>query len=63
MSASRWTVSEMVLTEIYPEVSVNQVKASCGWPLKISPQLKTTPPPEKHMLELLSKLDPKNLYL
>jgi glutaconate CoA-transferase, subunit B len=56
--------NEMVLTEIYPGVEIEKVKASCGWPLKIAPQLKTfTPPGEKILRLLREKLDPQKLYL
>jgi glutaconate CoA-transferase subunit B len=55
---------EMVLTEIYPGVEVDQVKAACGWDLKIAHQLKRTSPPEESILTLLrERLDPQKLYL
>ena len=55
---------EMVLTELYPGVQVDQVKAACGWQLKIADRLKTTPAPTLEALRLLrEKLDPLKLYL
>lgn len=55
---------EMELTEIYEGVTVEQVKAACGWPLKIAARLKQVPPPTaKHIDLLRNKLDPQNLYL
>jgi glutaconate CoA-transferase subunit B len=55
---------EMILTEIYPGVTPEKVKASCGWDLKISAQLKVTPAPTHKVLDLLrNKLDPQKLYL
>lgn len=56
--------NEMVLTEIYAGVTVDQVKAACGWPLKIAAQLKTIAAPSERDLKLLrEKLDPQKLYL
>ena len=55
---------EMVLTELYPGVQVEQVKAACGWPLKIAAKLSTTKAPTPAALKLLrEKLDPQKLYL
>ena len=55
---------EMVLTEIYPDVTIEKVKASCGWDLKISDKLKVAEPPSKHVIDLLrNKLDPSRMYL
>jgi glutaconate CoA-transferase subunit B len=55
---------EMTLTELYPGVKVEQVKAACGWDLKIAPKLTTTPVPSDRALKLLrEKLDPQKLYL
>lgn len=55
---------EMTLTEIYHGVTVEQVKAACGWDLKIAPKLTEVPRPDPHQLVLLrEKLDPRGLYL
>lgn len=55
---------EMMLTEIYPGVTEEKVLASCGWPLKISKNLKLTEAPTKHVIDLLrTKLDPQRMYL
>lgn len=56
--------SEMVLTEIYEGVTVEAVKAKCGWPLAVADDLKKVPPPSSKILSLLrDKLDPQKLYL
>ncbi|HYG89992.1 MAG TPA: CoA-transferase subunit beta [Azospirillum sp.] len=47
---------ELTLTSIHPGVTVEQVKAATGWPLKISPDLKTTGAPQPHELEALRDL-------
>jgi glutaconate CoA-transferase, subunit B len=56
--------NEMILTEIYPGVTVEQVHAACGWKLKVAPKLKSTQAPSEHIVSLLrDKLDPQKLYL
>jgi glutaconate CoA-transferase subunit B len=55
---------EMTLTEIYPGVTVEQIKKACGWDLKISDSLNVAIPPPANVLALLrEKLDPQRLYL
>jgi len=55
---------EMVVTEIFEGVTVDSLKQSCGWPIKISSNLKTPKPPSQEALHLLrDKLDPQRLYL
>ncbi|MBY0369471.1 CoA-transferase subunit beta, partial [bacterium] len=55
---------EMVLTEIYEGVEIAQVKAACGWDLKVASQLKKIAAPSAVQISLLrDKLDPQRLYL
>lgn len=55
---------EMTLTELFEGVSVEQVKAQCGWDLKVAQALKQIPAPSEEALKLLrEKLDPQKLYL
>jgi glutaconate CoA-transferase, subunit B len=55
---------EMVVTEIYPGVTEEKIKASCGWPIKFKTDLKKTPPPSQKVIDLLRhKLDPQRMYL
>lgn len=55
---------EMVLTELFPGVEVEKVKASCGWDLQIANDLKNQSAPPHEALQLLRKeLDPQKLYL
>lgn len=64
LGVCQFVENEMVLTEIYPGVTVDQVKAACGWPLKIAANLITTPAPTKETIRLLrEKLDPQRMYL
>jgi len=56
--------NEMMLTEIYPGVTVEQVKAACGWDIKIAPTLRSVEAPSANDVRLLrEKLDPQRLYL
>jgi glutaconate CoA-transferase subunit B len=55
---------EMVLTGLYPGVTVDEVKAVVGWPLKVRDRLDQLTPPSERELDLLRNvLDPKKLYL
>jgi glutaconate CoA-transferase subunit B len=55
---------EAVLTEIYPGVTVDQVKAACGWPLKVAGSVREAATPDAATVTLLrEKLDPQKLYL
>ena len=55
---------EAVLTELYEGVTVEQVRAACGWPLRVAEQLEITPNPTQEALGLLrEKLDPGRFYL
>ncbi|UCZ52750.1 CoA-transferase subunit beta [Bacillus shivajii] len=50
---------ELVLTEVYPGVSIEDVKANCGWELNVSDRVITTAPPEHKELEQLRRLKEK----
>lgn len=55
---------EMILTELYEGVTVDQAKAACGWPLKVADKLTTSPAVPAIAVSLLrDKLDPQKLYL
>lgn len=55
---------EFTLTEIYPGITVEQVKQNCGWDLKIAAKLKTIAEPDPAAIDLLrTKIDPDRLYL
>jgi len=60
----RDATGEMVLTGLYPDVTVDEVKAGVGWPLKVRENLDLLLPPSARELDLLRNvLDPKKLYL
>ncbi len=55
---------EMILTALYPGVTVDEVKANVGWPLKVRDNLALVAPPTERELYLLREvLDPKKLFL
>jgi glutaconate CoA-transferase, subunit B len=55
---------EMVLSALYPGVTVEDVKANVGWPLGVRADLSRVLPPTGEELHLLRDvLDPKKLYL
>ena len=55
---------EMVLTSLYPDVTVDEVKAVVGWPLKARKTLAQVAAPTTRELDLLRNvLDPNKLYL
>ena len=54
---------ELVLTAVHPGVTVEEVQANTGWPLKAAANLRVTRPPSEEELRLLRELDPQNIYL
>ena len=64
LGVCHFTNGEMVLTEIYPGVTTDQVRKSCGWDIKISDAVAVSnPPPDKSLALLRNKLDPQKLFL
>jgi glutaconate CoA-transferase subunit B len=58
------TTGELVLTALYPGVSVEDVRAGVGWELRSRSSLDCVEPPSPTDLRLLREvLDPKRLYL
>ncbi len=47
---------ELTLTQLHPGVTVEQARAQTGWPLKVAPNLATTPAPTAAELEKLRAL-------
>jgi glutaconate CoA-transferase subunit B len=55
---------EMMLSSLHPGVTVDEVRAEVGWPLKVAPDLATTAPPTPEELRIMrQELDPQGLYL
>jgi glutaconate CoA-transferase, subunit B len=55
---------ELELAAIYPDITVDEVKAKVGWPLRVKPRLEKVTPPSASDLRLLREvLDPSHLYI
>ena len=55
---------ELALAALYPGVTVEEVKAGVGWPLRVRDALDCVEPPSGDALRLLRDvLDPDRLYL
>ena len=53
---------EMILTSVHPGVTVDQVKESTGWPLKVAAEVTETPIPTAAELEMLGRFDPQGFW-
>jgi glutaconate CoA-transferase subunit B len=55
---------EMILSEIHPGVSLDEVKETISWNFRVSDSLKITHPPTAEELRIIRKeLDPDKIYL
>jgi glutaconate CoA-transferase subunit B len=58
------TTHEMILREVYPGVSIRDIKDNIGWDVKVSRRLKTTIPPTGEELRIIREdLDPGRIHL
>ena len=53
---------EMVLASVHPGVTVEQVLASTGWPLRVLPSVNQTPEPTMEALAILRRFDPQGFW-
>jgi glutaconate CoA-transferase subunit B len=53
---------EAYLDTIHPGVVLDDVKSSTGWPLMVTPVLKTTPEPTQEELAIIREIDPKRFW-
>ncbi|MGD2058827.1 MAG: CoA-transferase, partial [Anaerolineales bacterium] len=54
---------EMLLTGLYPEISMDDVCAEIAWPIKVAAPLQAIEPPEDGELRIIrEELDPEGLY-
>ena len=54
---------EMILNSLHPGVAPADVQKEVGWPLRVSPHLRETAPPDDEELRILREiLDPQGLY-
>lgn len=56
--------NEMILKEVHPRVSLDSVKKTLSWDVKIDDSLQTTEPPTDDELKIIREdLDPDKIYL
>lgn len=53
---------EMVVSALHPGVAIEDVQTNTGWPVKVNPDLTTTPPPTLQELEMLRRFDPEGYW-
>lgn len=53
---------EMVLSSLHPGVTVDDVQAHTGWPLRVAPVLEQTPPPTSQELAAIGSFDPRGYW-
>ncbi len=53
---------EMELASVHPGVTVGQVLAATGWPLRVAPEVAQTPAPTAEALAMLRRLDPQGFW-
>ncbi|MFQ5611400.1 MAG: CoA-transferase subunit beta [Anaerolineae bacterium] len=53
---------EMVLTSVHPGVTVEEVKAATGWPLRVAADVGQTPEPSAEELKILRGFDPHGFW-
>lgn len=53
---------EMVLASTHPGVTVDDVLANTGWPLKVAPDVTQTPAPTEAELAMLRRFDPEGFW-
>jgi len=53
---------EMVLAHVHPGVTVEEVQAHTGWPLRLAPDLCPTPEPTPEELAVLRRFDPDGFW-
>jgi glutaconate CoA-transferase subunit B len=59
----RFVDGEMTLTSLHPGVTLDQVRAACGWELAVASDPAETPAPTDEELAALRALDPERVYL
>lgn len=53
---------EAVLASVHPGVTVEQVQAATGWPLRCTSAVEQTPPPSADELAVIRELDPQHVW-
>ncbi len=53
---------EMVLASVHPGVTVDEVQANTGWPLRVSSGIEQTPAPALQELDAITRFDPQGYW-
>lgn len=53
---------EMVLAGVHPGITVGEVRAHTGWPLRLAPNLVETPRPTAEELAMIRRFDPEGFW-
>src|SRR5574341_715172 len=53
---------EVILASVHPGVTLEQVLASTGWPLRVAPQVTQPPEPTAEALAMLRRFDPQGFW-
>ena len=56
------TSREMVLASTHPGVTVDEVRAETGWPLRVASDVGETPPPTDDELATIRRFDPEGFW-
>jgi len=54
---------EMCLAEIFPGITVEEIRQNVGWDLKISPEMRIAEPPTEQEVMIMRELDPLGIIL
>ena len=53
---------EMVLESLHPGVTLEELRAETGWPVRAAPDLRATPGPTREELDAIRRFDPDGLW-
>jgi glutaconate CoA-transferase subunit B len=53
---------EMVLSSLHPGITLEDVQANTGWPVKVSSRLEQTPSPTNQELAAVERFDPQRFW-
>lgn len=56
-------ICEMVLSSLHPGITLEDVQANTGWPVKVSSRLEQTPSPTNQELAAVARFDPQRFWI
>jgi glutaconate CoA-transferase subunit B len=56
------TTREMVLASAHPGVTVEEIRAETGWPLRLADRMTETLPPRADELAIIRRFDPRGFW-